>query len=155
MHPHAAVIDTFYKAFQRRDAEGMVACYHRDVVFADPVFRDLRGERAKGMWRMLCARATSLEVTFRDVVADDARGSAHWEAIYDFTATGRRVHNVIDASFRFRDGLIVEHTDVFDLRRWAGMALGLPGILFGWLPPMQNAIRRKAMAQLERYLSGR
>lgn len=155
MHPNARVIETFYTSFQRRDIEGLVACYHPDVVFNDPVFRDLRGDRARGMWRMLGARASSLEITFRDVSADDERGRAHWEAIYPYGPAQRRVHNVIDASFRFRDGKIIEHTDVFDLHRWAGMALGLPGKLLGWLPPMQRAIRRKAGAQLDRFLERR
>jgi ketosteroid isomerase-like protein len=152
VHPNAQLIESFYTAFQRHDAEAMAACYHPGVTFSDPVFRDLRGDRARGMWRMLLARATSLEVTFRDVAADDQRGSAHWEAVYPFTATGRTVHNVIDASFRFRDGKIIEHVDRFDLRRWAGMALGLPGVLFGWAPPLQNGIRRKAVAQLDRFM---
>ena len=31
--------------------------------------RDLRGPRAGAMWRMLAERATSLEVTFSDIVA--------------------------------------------------------------------------------------
>ena len=41
MHPHAEVIEQFYHAFQQRDAEGMIACYHPNVTFADPVFRQL------------------------------------------------------------------------------------------------------------------
>ena len=36
---------------------------------------------------------------------------------------------------------------------WAGMALGLPGKLFGWLPPMQNAIRKKGDAGLRAYMA--
>src|SRR4051812_34937346 len=107
MHPHEQLIERFYTCFQKRDADGMVACYHPEISFSDPVFPDLRGESVGAMWRMLGARAKSLELTFRDVKADDERGSAHWEAIYPFSATGRRVHNVIEASFRFRDGKIV------------------------------------------------
>ena len=38
------------------------------------------------------------------VEADDRQGRAHWEAHYRFGAAGRQVHNVIDGSFRFRDG---------------------------------------------------
>jgi len=148
---HAALIETFYKAFQKRDASAMVACYHPDIWFSDPVFHDLRGPRAGAMWRMLCERATTLTLEFSDVRADDKTGSAHWEARYDFTATGRKVHNVIDARFEFADGKIIRHADTFDLWRWAGMALGPKGKLLGWLPPIKQAIHKNAMKGLEAF----
>lgn len=148
MHRHAQLIDRFYEAFARKDADDMVACYHADVVFSDPVFGELRGERAKAMWRMLCTRAKDLELEHSRVVADDDRGSAHWEARYTFTGTGRKVHNIIDAQFRFADGKIIRHDDTFDLWRWSGMALGPVGKLFGWLPPLQHSIQKKALAGL-------
>ena len=150
-HPHAQLIETFYTSFKNRDPAGMIACYAAEIWFSDPVFRDLRGPRAGAMWRMLAERATSLEVTFRDIRADDHTGSAHWEARYLFSATGRSVHNVIDARFEFRDGKIVRHADTFDLWRWAGMALGAKGKLLGWAPPIQNAIHKTAMRGLEAF----
>ena len=151
MHANASLIERFYQAFQQQDAEAMAACYHPEVVFNDPVFKDLRGERAGNMWRMLCGRATDLKVTFSDVSADDATGRAHWEATYTFGATGNVVHNVIDAAFTFEDGLIRTPTDTFDLWRWAGMALGMKGKLLGWAPPVQGAVRKQALAQLVRF----
>jgi len=144
----AELITKFYEAFSRRDAEGMVACYADDVVFSDPVFTELRGIEAKNMWRMLCERGTDLKVVFRDVTSDGKKGSAHWDADYSFSLTGRQVHNVIDATFEFADGKIVRHKDVFDLWRWAGMALGAKGKLLGWAPPVQNAIRKQGMKGL-------
>jgi len=150
-HPHALLIEQFYKAFQNRDADGMVACYHPDIWFSDPVFHDLRGPRAGAMWRMLCERAKSLEITFRDVRADDRTGAAHWEASYVFTATGRNVHNVIDATFELADGKIIRHADTFDLWRWSGMALGAKGKLLGWLPPIKHAIHKKAVGGLDSF----
>lgn len=155
MPTHAEVISSFYRAFQQRDAAGMNACYHPDVHFSDPVFPDLRGDRARAMWEMLCARAKELKVEFRDVAADGDRGSAHWEAWYPFSGSGRRVHNVIDASFEFRDGLIVRHVDRFDLHRWASQAMGLPGKLLGGTGFMQGAIRKKAAGSLDQYLASR
>lgn len=149
MHPHAQLLERFYTAFQKRDAAAMVACYHRDVWFSDPVFHDLRGPRAGAMWRMLAERATTLKLEFSGISADDKTGKAHWEARYDFTATGRKVHNVIDARFEFADGLIIRHADTFDLWRWAGMALGAKGKLLGWLPPIRQAIHRNAVRGLE------
>ena len=40
---NSALITRFYQAFQRLDAEAMVACYSPDVVFSDPAFGTLRG----------------------------------------------------------------------------------------------------------------
>lgn len=155
MHPNAQLIETFYRAFQRRDAEAMAACYAADVVFEDPAFGQLRGADAGDMWRMLCARAKDLEVRFSDVQADDTGGSAHWEADYLFSQTGRTVHNRIDATFRFRDGLIVEHRDRFDLWAWSRQALGLPGVLLGWSPLLRNKVRSQARRGLTQFQSKR
>jgi ketosteroid isomerase-like protein len=148
VHPNAELVTRFYTAFQRRDGAAMAACYAPSVVFSDPVFPHLEGRRAGAMWRMLCERGTDLEVTFRDVSADDARGSAHWDARYTFTQTGRRVVNRIDARFEFSDGAIVRHIDAFDLHRWARQALGPIGLLLGWTPLVRNKIRRSAAASL-------
>jgi ketosteroid isomerase-like protein len=148
------LLTRFYTAFQQKDAEGMVACYTPDVRFSDPVFPDLVGERAKGMWRMLVGRGKDLRLEFRDITAEEHGGSAHWEAWYTFTASGRKVHNVIDATFTFCDGLIATHTDRFDLYRWTRHALGAKGALLGWTPFVQRAIRRQADGALTKFLAG-
>jgi ketosteroid isomerase-like protein len=150
MNPNERLIHDFYTSFQKRDAAAMVACYHPQVRFSDPVFPDLRGARAGAMWRMLCGRATDLAIEFRDVAADGQRGSAHWDARYTYSATGRLVLNRIDAAFEFEGGKIIRHTDAFDLYRWARQALGPIGWLLGWSPPVQNKIRRTAGAALDK-----
>ena len=129
-----------------------MACYAPDVTFSDPVFPALHGEAARGMWRMLCARGKDLRLEFSRVQADDRTGSAHWEAWYSFGATGRKVHNILDATFTFSNGLIVSHVDRFDLRRWSRQALGPVGVLLGWTPLVQNKIRRTAARSLESFL---
>lgn len=155
-HPNEQLLHRFYRAFAEGDAETMASCYADDVRFSDPVFTDLRGERrAGGMWRMLCSRAADLKIEHSAVSADDETGSAHWEAWYTFATTGRKVHNVIDARFRFEDGKIVEHIDTFDFYRWSRMALGLPGVLLGWTPIIRNKVRGTAGGQLDKYLSSR
>jgi ketosteroid isomerase-like protein len=155
MHPNALLIHRFYEAFDAHDAERMVGCYADDVAFSDPVFPRLRGDQARAMWRMLCERGKDLRVAVSRVEADDAHGSADWEADYTFSATGRRVHNRIVARFEFRGGRIVRHADDFDLWRWSGMALGLKGRLLGWLPPVQASVRRQAGASLEAFMKKR
>jgi ketosteroid isomerase-like protein len=144
-------IRRFYSAFQKRDAATMAACYAPDVRFSDPVFTDLRGGDAGAMWKMLCERGKDLKIEFSGVSADGAIGRAHWEAWYTFSTTGRKVHNVIDAEFEFRDGLIVTHTDRFDLYRWSRQALGVAGVLLGWSPLLQNKVRAMAAKGLADY----
>jgi len=153
MHPHAELIETFYTAFAKHDGQAMADCYHPDVQFSDPVFTDLKGPRAGGMWKMLTGRAKDLEVEFSNVSADDDTGKAHWDASYTFSATGRHVDNHIDATFRFADGKIIEHRDVFDLWAWTRQALGLPGVLLGWSPIVQGKVRRTAGASLDAYMA--
>jgi len=152
MHPNAELIKKFYTCFQQRDPDGMTACYRPEIVFSDPVFQTLKGERAIAMWHMLIGRSKDIEITFGDIQADDERGSAHWEATYTYSATGRKVHNVINAQFRFQDGSILAHHDTFDLWKWASQALGLSGRLLGWTPFMQQAIRRRAGQALDDYI---
>lgn len=147
-HPNAELISRFYQAFQQLDAETMAACYAEDVQFSDPAFTDLRGSDAGDMWRMLTARAQNFSLTFDSVQADDEQGSARWVATYLFSKTGNTVVNHIQANFRFADGKIVEHRDSFDLWRWARQALGTKGLLLGWTPLVQGAIRKQAMAGL-------
>jgi len=145
------LIDGFYRSFQKLDADGMAACYAEDATFSDPVFPMLRGKDVTRMWHMLCTRAKSFELTFRDVRATDTEGSAHWEATYLFSATGRTVHNVIEAKFQLSDGKIVRHQDTFDLWQWCGMALGPAGKLLGWFPPFQGTLKKRAAAGLAAY----
>jgi ketosteroid isomerase-like protein len=155
VHPNAELITRFYEAFGQRDGETMAACYHPDASFSDPVFPSLDGEGAGDMWRMLTEGADDLRIEFSDVRADDDAGSAHWEAWYTFSATGRHVHNVIDARFEFRDGLIARHDDRFDFWRWSRQALGLPGVLLGWTPILRNKVRSTAGNRLVKWRARR
>jgi ketosteroid isomerase-like protein len=151
-HPNAKLIATLYEAFARRDGRAMAACYAPAATFADPVFQ-LQGQEIGAMWTMLCERATDLKVEARDIDADERAGRAHWDAWYTFTATGRPVHNEIDATFTFADGLIESHRDVFDLWRWSRMALGRKGTLLGWTPLVRKAIRKQARKSLDAWMA--
>jgi ketosteroid isomerase-like protein len=142
-----ALINAFYTAFAQRDWAAMGACYHPEVHFTDPLF-DLHGDQARLMWRMLCTRAKDFQLEFRDVEADASTGKAHWEARYIFSGTGRKVHNIIDAHFTFREGLILRHEDQFDFARWSRQALGLPGLLLGKTGFLKNKVRAQTSAAL-------
>jgi len=147
---NAECVQRLYRALQRRDGAAMAACYAPQAHFRDPVF-DLRAARIGAMWRMLCARGADLRLEFGDVRADATTGQARCQAWYTFSASGRRVHNVIRAGFRFDDGLIVEHVDDFDFWRWSRQALGPAGLLLGWSPLLRNRVRREAERALARF----
>jgi len=153
MHPNEELIGIFYTSFQKLDAEAMVRCYHPDIRFSDPVFPNLSASEAGAMWRMLCSQAKNFEVTFTDVQANEQKGKAHWEARYDFSATGRRVHNKIDAEFEFQDGKIIKHTDTFDFWKWSSMALGPAGLLLGWTPVLRRKVQKQASERLARFMN--
>lgn len=150
---NAALIERFYSAFARRDHVAMAEAYTPDARFSDPAFGELRGDEVRAMWRMLCERGQDLEVSHRDVEADGERGSARWQADYTFSATGRRVHNEIEASFRFRDGLISEHDDRFSLWRWSRQALGPIGLALGWSPPIRSKVQGEARRSLRAFMA--
>lgn len=150
MSRNTEVVRSLYEALQRRDGAAMGSCYAPDARFEDPVFT-LSGWEVPAMWRMLCERATDLRIAFRDIRTDGDSGSAHMEARYTFTATGRPVHNIIDATMTFAGGKILTHHDRFNFRRWAGQALGLTGTLFGWTPMLHAAVRRRSAAALAAY----
>lgn len=152
MDDNTQLIEKFYTAFQARDSATMIECYHPEVHFSDPVFTDLRGERAGAMWEMLCEGGKDLKIEFRDVSADERSGRAHWEAWYTFS-TGRSVHNPIDATFEFQDGRIMRHIDSFDLHSWASQAMGLTGRILGGFGFFQNKVRESALKQLEKHFS--
>jgi ketosteroid isomerase-like protein len=148
-----ALIERFYRAFRQRDGVAMAACYHANASFRDPVF-DLHGDRIGKMWIMLCSRGKDLRVEFANVSAEAETGCADWQAWYTFKSTGRPVHNVIHANFRFADGLIIEHIDDFGFWRWSRQALGPAGLLLGWTPLIHAKVRSEAARALEQFISG-
>ena len=89
-------------------------------------------------------------------VRDITERSAHWEATYRFSASGRMVHNSIEAEFEFdAAGLISSHRDRFDFWRWTRQALGLPGLLLGWTPMLRAKVRAQAAKGLARFIDTR
>jgi ketosteroid isomerase-like protein len=155
MHPNQQLLQNFYKAFDRKDYATMQQAYHPQAKFYDPVFQHLNAEEAKAMWQMLLTSAKDLSVKFSECQADDKKGSIRWDAYYTFTKTGRKVHNIIHATFAFHEGKIVDHHDHFDLWRWSRQALGVSGMLLGWSPVVQNKVRATAKASLRKFMGER
>ncbi len=126
----------------------MVACYGDDVRFEDPAFGELNDGDAGDMWRMLCANATDLRVDHTVEEASDQMARTSWTAHYTFSATGRPVRNEVTATMTIRDGKIVDHRDDFSMWKWSSQALGMPGKLLGWSPPLAAKVRKMALANL-------
>jgi ketosteroid isomerase-like protein len=147
MHPNSSVIGRLFEALKAGDYRGAAECYAMDARFRDIAF-DLEGRsEIAAMWHLVCSRG--VEITYRFVRADEATGSASWEAHYTFSKTGRPVHNMIQSEFTFRDGAILRHFDRADRWRWAWQAQGFPlAIVIGLLP---SVLRKKAALELAHF----
>ena len=145
----ADLLTRFYDAFARKDAEGMIACYHAESAFSDPVFPMLNHPETAAMWRLLVGRAQDFSLEF-EVTGEDR---AEWTALYTFTKTGRPVVNRVRSQFGFRDGLILAQRDGFDFPLWLRQALGWKGALFGRTRLLQAAVRKQARQGLEAFMA--
>lgn len=148
-------IKNFYAAFERLDGEAMANCYHDNVLFEDPAFGKLKGERAKNMWRMLCdsQKNKNFQLTYSNIISDGLNASAEWEAQYVFSKTGRKVHNIINANFKIENNKIIWHKDEFNLNRWASQALGFKGWLLGGTRSFQKKLQSNTHRLLADYES--
>lgn len=148
------IIEQFYESFAAIDAEGMAALYHDEIIFRDPAFGTLNGERAKTMWKMLLGSQTkaSFHVAHNNVRVANNMGHVNWIADYTFSKTGRKVRNEVKATFKFKDGLIIEHSDDFDLHKWASQALGFKGRLIGWSSFFKSKLQKQTNGMLDRFI---
>jgi len=147
---NTALIGRLYTAFQQKDHATMAECYHPEAYFRDEAF-ELTGKEIGAMWHMLCLRGKDMTLEYS--VKDQAgKITAHWEPKYSFSQTGRFVHNIIDAEFEFKDGLIIKHIDRFDFWSWSRQALGAPGLLLGWTPLLRNKVSKMAMGNLRKFM---
>lgn len=145
-----ALIGRLYTAFQQKDYKTMAECYHPEAYFRDEAF-ELAGKEIGAMWHMLCKRGKDMTLEFY-VTEKAGEITAHWEPKYSFSQTGRFVHNIIDAEFEFKDGLILKHIDRFDFWSWSRQALGAPGLLLGWTPLLRNKVSKMAMGNLRTFM---
>ena len=145
-----ALIEGFYRAFQQKDYQTMALCYHPAAYFRDEAF-ELEGEQIGSMWHMLCERGKDMTMEF-SVTEQEGRVTAHWEPKYSFSQTGRKVHNIIDAEFEFKEGRIIKHIDRFNFWSWSRQALGTPGLLLGWTPLLRNKVSKMATGNLHNFM---
>ncbi len=150
---HSDLITKFYTAFAAGNAADMNACYHSDILFQDPAFGKLRGERAKNMWLMLLSnKSANTRISYSNIMASESVGHATWKAEYVYGKSKRPVVNKIQANFKFKEGKIIEHTDTFDLWNWSRQALGVPGYMLGWSAYMRTKIQQTTKDRLDKYM---
>lgn len=152
MSPNENLITKFYTAFANADYKTMSECYHPKIHFIDPAFGLLKEEQVSAMWQMLLLKSKgNLKIEFSNVKADDFTGSANWVATYNFSKTNRNVINKISAEFIFQDGLIIKHTDNFDVWKWSKQAFGIKGLLLGWTGFFQDKVKEQALLSLKKF----
>lgn len=152
MKPNEQIIEEFYSGFAAANSDTMNSCYHPEVVFQDPVFGVLQSQDVRDMWEMLIAKSGgNIAIKFSNVVSVGNTGTTNWTADYVFSSTNRKVHNVVQAQFEFKDGLIYRHVDSFDLYAWSKQAMGLKGTLLGWTPFFKRKIQQTALQNLRSF----
>lgn len=146
------LLHQFYRSFSNADAEGMIACYHENIVFKDPAFGELHGERAKAMWRMLLSRNQKIQIDYEILEVALNSACVEWQAVYEYGAKQRKVHNRVLAYFKFQDGKIIKHRDRFSLWSWSKQALGFTGKILGWTGYLEKKIQKKTNMLLNDFL---
>lgn len=147
------LITQFYYAFANGNVKSMQDCYADSVIFKDPVFGALKGDRAKKMWEMLLTRNKDIDIYVSDIYVGEDTGSAKWKAIYLFGKRKRKVVNNVTASFEIKDAKIVKHLDDFNFYKWAKQAMGVKGFLFGWTAFFQKKVQKQVNLLLDDYIA--
>ncbi|MDO6438424.1 nuclear transport factor 2 family protein [Cyclobacterium sp. 1_MG-2023] len=151
-----ALMNKFYTSFIKGDNKAMGECYHKDILFKDPVFGSLKGDRAFKMWEMLLTpKKEDLKISFDIARVSEKKGKVNWVAEYHFGEKKRKVINNVSAEFKFKEGKIIEHIDTFNLWEWSKQAMGTVGYLIGWTPFMKKKIQKSTNQKLDYFISGK
>lgn len=163
MSAHYNIVYSYFDAFKQLDWKTMQNCYTEEAIFLDAVMGGLYGEEIKAMWQMLLSRNKGIAITVKNMEFDgeeviNSAGIAgyyckvHWDAVYTFTPTGKKVHNKIISNIRVENDKIAEQFDQFGFYRWARQAFGLTGALLGWTPFFRKKVMNKARNNLKNYI---
>ena len=148
------IADNFYAAFSNHNSSEMIKLYHDDVIFTDPAFGMLKGDRAKKMWEMLLANSKSeLKIQYEILDTSNEHATVSWTAKYIFGPQRRLVENHVTARLKIKQGKIVEHHDTFNMWKWSSQALGLSGRLLGWTGFMKKKVQLKTNRALDKYMN--
>lgn len=125
MSNHIQIIDAFIDAWNRRDADAIVAAFSNDAVYHNIPMDPINGRDA------IAAAIRHLVGEMRDVrwivtaIAESADGSVLTERIDAFTMRGATVSLPVMGIFQFRERKITRWADYFDLATYrAQLAAG-------------------------------
>lgn len=147
------IVEQFYMAFSEKNADKMIGYYDDNIVFEDPAFGELQGNKAKSMWKMLLSNNNDIVISYSNIIEEKNIVTAHWTAEYIFSKTGRKVINNVFAKFEFENGKIIKHTDTFNLHKWSSQAMGLKGYLLGWTSFFKNKLQKQTNFLLDKFIS--
>ena len=139
----------FFDCLAARDLPGMLAYYHPDIHYRNPLF-DLHGAEVAVMWQMWWNYFPDIRMVCKD--NDIRTNGTYWEATYTFPPTGRRIVHRLSTDLTFAKDTIIEHVDRFTMPEWAGQAYGFLGeVIGGWqLFTWRLAVRARARLARER-----
>jgi hypothetical protein len=139
----------FFAQLAARDVAGMLALYHPDIHYSNPLF-ELRGAQAGAIWQMSWSYLPDIRVVCTD---SDIRGnSVYWQASYTYPPTGRYVVQHLTADLTFVDDAIIRHADRFNIHEWAHTAYGVVGQMLGGSPLFERWLAAKARARIAPFL---
>jgi hypothetical protein len=151
MHHNAQLLEKLFTSLDKHDHPAMADCYYSGATFKDIAFHLRNKKQIHAMWHMICEG--DIRATAKVIHADDQAGQVELVGVYTFRETGNKVRNEIISHFKFRNGLIVEHDDSCDARKWADQAFkGPKGFLVGRSRSLRSlAARNKLTAFIEKH----
>ena len=151
MNQNEATIHRFFTAYQNKEYTTMQNCYSEDAVYNNPIYGLNDTEHVKAMWEMICKTNKEESLHFENIeLLDHEYATCDWSLVYYYT--NRRINNKIKSYLRLENGLIIEHTDAFDLYKWTRMAFGLTGSLIGWSNFFQKRIQKSTRKKLSEFI---
>src|SRR3954453_18623876 len=159
--PNEDVVSSFFSSYREHDYKGMHNNLADDIKFSDFAF-DIRGKEVRAMWQLFCSATEArppVEVPWFEIVESQAdRVVTKYRVAYPFrdkTLLGereRRVDYVIEAHLWLRNGKIVRHEDVSDIRTWARMAFGYPKCLLAGTAFFRDRVKQEASGRLKDFV---
>jgi steroid delta-isomerase-like uncharacterized protein len=111
------LVERFAEAFNRRDVDGLLACFTEDATYRDLFYGPHAGQAAlRGMFERMFREGRDYRWSMDAIVMDDRRAAAEWTFGYTATAAvprseGRRVRFSGMSMFVLEDKRIVAYRE--------------------------------------------
>lgn len=149
------LVQDYFEAFQKGDWKTMSRSYASNATFKDPIFpKGLKGSQIGAAWGDITQNLRP-KVTFSNIEVHGDLVTAKWSAKYPLKLPvfgTNQIDNDITATFRIKDGKIVEHIEHFDMNEYIQEATGLRGLSFLVRPLVRNRIRAGALENMASFL---